>query len=88
MADYTPEELNNSVTSSDDFSAGSTNTFTFMTELVNSYFVLETTRNSNGIYDEDSPLNLSGSITNMVNTVDTVTDDNYINGFVLGEGGK
>lgn len=86
MADYTPEELNNVVTSSDDLSAGSTSTLTFTTEAVNSYFTLETTRNSSGKYDSNSPTNLSGSIENLVNIVTAVTSSDYIHGFVLGEG--
>ena len=86
MADYTPDELNNGTTSSVNLTAGSTNTFTFTTEAVNSYFTLETTRNSNGIYDSNSPTNLSGSIENLVNVPSIIHDDDYIAGFVLGEG--
>lgn len=86
MADYTPDELNNGTTSSVNLTAGSTNTFTFTTEAVNSYFTLETTRNSNGKYDSNSPTNLSGSIENLVNVPSIIHDDDYIAGFVLGEG--
>ena len=86
MANYTPEELNNVTTSSTNLTAGSTNTFTFTTEAVNSYFTLQTTRNSNGIYDNTSPLNLSGSIENLINISSVIHKDNYIAGFVLGEG--
>ena len=86
MADYNPGELNNGTTSSVDLTAGSTNTFTLTTEAVNSYFTLETTRNSSGKYDSNSPTNLSGSIENLVNVPSIIHDDGYIAGFVLGEG--
>ena len=49
------------------------------------YFVLETIRNTNQIYDSSSPKNFTGIISPIYQTVDMIKSE-YIVGFVLDQG--
>ena len=51
-----------------------------------SYFVLETVRNADGVYDSSSPQNLSGSFSLGSGIVDVVSD-NYKAGVIISSGG-
>ena len=86
MANYTSNELKGFGTSSMNLTAGISSSFEIHTNTSQSYFTLETTRNSSGSYDLDSPKNISGSFTNFVNIKNAVSQSDYIAGFVLGVG--
>jgi hypothetical protein len=51
-----------------------------------SYFVLETTRNSDGMYDSTSPKNCEGTFT-LGSGLSSLVQDNYKTGVVVAPGG-
>jgi len=75
------------VVSPGDLSAGTPVTYSISNPLsASSYFVLETTRNADGFYDNNSPKNLQGTFTLGTGITDVVSDD-YKAGAVVASGG-
>ena len=70
-----------------DIGAGVSTTYIIDNPLsVSSYFVLETTRNSNGAYDSSSPKNCEGTFT-LGSGLSSLVQDNYKTGVVVAPGG-
>ena len=78
MATYTKQQLYGSGSFSEDLSG--LKTFTFTNPSGSSYFVMETLRNSNEVYDSTSPTNCVGIYST---TPSTIVKSNYIAGFVI-----
>ena len=70
-----------------DLVAGTPVTYSIDNPLIgSSYFIFETTRNSEGIYDNTSPKNLEGSFT-LGSGVSGLVNNEYIAGVTVAPGG-
>jgi hypothetical protein len=84
---YTFDELYGAGTSSIDLINYASYTFTITNNSGSSYFVMETTRNSQQAYDSSSPQNLVGELENFSNiNLNGVVTSSYIAGFSLSPG--
>jgi hypothetical protein len=80
---YTFTQLYGAGTSSIDLTAGTSYAFTINNNSGSSYFAMETTRNQNGFYDNQSPKNTLGTYASVINISTVNTSSNYISGFAL-----
>ena len=85
MADYTAEQLNGAGPPCEEILGVTPFSITSSNSQV-AYFTMETVRNSNGFYDENSPTNALGTFSNLVNVSNLVTSS-YIASFCVGVGG-
>jgi hypothetical protein len=69
MPSYTSTQLNGTGSLAPNLTKGTTYTFSINNPTNSAYFTLETTRNTQGIYDVNSPKNVSGSFANTFNLV-------------------
>ena len=82
MTTYTPSQLKNSGSLGENLSG--LKTFTFTNPSGSSYFVLESVRNINGVYDSSTPTNCEG--TYVVSSSMTIITSSYIASVVVPEG--
>jgi len=69
MPSYTATQLDGTGSLAPNLTKGTTYTFSIDSPINSAYFTLETTRNTQGIYDSSSPKNVSGSFANTFNLV-------------------
>jgi len=87
MATYTFNITGSRQTQSADIPAGTATTFSIVNDLdTDSYFTLETVRNADGFYDENSKKNTSGSFT-LGSGLLTLLQSDYITSVIVQPGG-
>lgn len=69
MPSYTSAQLDGTGSLAPNLTKGTTYTFSIDNPINSAYFTLETTRNTQGIYDSSSPKNISGSFASTFNLV-------------------